>query len=152
MNFIKRYWFYGILFFIVCCFLLLFVLLIISPKQDAKNRGFISCTQDMVNDLVACDRAFWCSVKAIGGNTYCDIKIIVSGFDMWFDGKQKYPWSNYIFEPEINNESFFDEEARIEYLKNNPNVRAEMLRLDKLRKDLENEENNQTISEEMLPK
>jgi hypothetical protein len=69
MDFIKRYWFGGILTIIVCCFLLLFVLLIISPKQDAKNRGFVKCTQDMISSLSYCDRKIWCSIKAISSNT-----------------------------------------------------------------------------------
>ncbi|MBE6467500.1 MAG: hypothetical protein E7004_02795 [Alphaproteobacteria bacterium] len=152
MNFIKRYWFGGLLASVMGCFLLLFVLLVISPKQDAKKRGFIQCTQEMIDNLISCERKIWCSTKAIANNTYCDVKIIIQGFDLWLDNKQPKPWSNYIFEPEIEKNSFFDEEERAEYLKKYPDVKDEMIRLDKLRKDLENEENEQNISEEMLPK
>lgn len=152
MNFIKRYWFAGLLVAIVCCFFVLFLLLIISPKQDEKGRGFIKCTEQMIDDLYDCNRKVWCSIKAITNNTICDFKVIGEGVELWLDNKQPAPWSNYIFEPEISENNFFDEEARKEYLKNNPNIKTEMMRLDKLRKDLENEENNQTITEEMLPK
>ena len=152
MNFIKKYWFGSLISLIICCFLILFLLLIISPKQDAKNRGFIKCTQQMIEDIYDCNRKIWCSIKAIGNNTLCDIGIVVEGITLWIDDKQSYPWSNYIFEPEITENSFFDEEARQEYLKNNPNVKNEMMRLDKLRKDLEYDENNQKITKEMLPK
>lgn len=151
MDFIKRYWFGGILTIIVCCFLLLFVLLIISPKQDAKNRGFVKCTQDMISSLSDCDRKIWCSIKAISSNTWCDVKVIAEGFKLWIDDKQARPWSNYLFEPEPNEDSFYDKEAIEEYLKNNPDVKSEMMRLDKLRKGLENEENKQTVDKEMLP-
>ena len=152
MNFIKKYWFGSLISLIICCFLILFLLLIISPKQDAKSRGFIKCTQQMIEDIYDCNRKIWCSIKAIGNNTLCDIGIVVEGITLWIDDKQSYPWSNYIFEPEITENSFFDEEARQEYLKNNPNVKNEMMRLDKLRKDLEYDENNQKITKEMLPK
>lgn len=152
MNFIKKYWFGSLISLIICCFLILFLLLIISPKQDAKSRGFIKCTQQMIEDIYDCNRKIWCSIKAIGNNTLCDIGIVVEGITLWIDDKQSYPWSNYIFEPEITENSFFDEEARQEYLKNNPDVKNEMMRLDKLRKDLEYDENNQKITKEMLPK
>ncbi|MBR1949203.1 MAG: hypothetical protein IKA30_05370 [Alphaproteobacteria bacterium] len=152
MNFIKRYWFGGLLAFIVCCFCLLFVLLIISPKQDAKNRGFVKCTQQMIDDVGNCNKAFLCSVKAIGNNTLCDVKVVTEGFKLWLDNQQPYPWSNYIFEPEIEKNPFYDDEGRDEYLKNNPNIKKEMIKLEKLRKELENEENKQNFDEEMLPK
>ena len=152
MNFFKRYWFAGLIAFIVCCFLLLFILLILSPKDDAKKRGFVKCTHEMIDNLSECDKAFYCSIKSIIDNTWCNVKVVAEGVDLWLDDKQEYPWSNYIFEPEIEKNSFFDEEARAEYLKNNPDVKQEMMRLDALRKDLENEENNQEIDEEMLPK
>lgn len=151
MNFIKRYWFGGILALIVCCFLLLFVLLIISPKQDARGRGFVKCTQTLISSLSECDRKIFCSIKAISQNTLCDIAVVVDGFQLWIDNKQAKPWSNYLFEPDVIEDSFFDKEAIEDYLKNNPNVKDEMIRLNKLRKELEDEEYSQTINKEMLP-
>jgi hypothetical protein len=137
MNFIKRYWFAGLLAFIVGCFLLLFVLLILSPKVDAKGRGFVKCTYEMIDNLTDCDKAFWCSVGSVMKNTWCNVNVVAEGVGLWLDDKQAYPWSNYIFEPEIAEDSFIDEDVRAEYLKNNPDVKQEMMRLDKLRKELE---------------
>ena len=105
----------------------------------------------MIDNLYDCNRKVWCSIKAINNNTLCDLKVIGEGFKLWLDNKQPTPWSNYIFEPEISENTFFDKEAREEYLKNNPDVKMEMMRLDKLRKGLENEENKQTVDKEMLP-
>lgn len=152
MNFIKRYWFGGVLTTLICCFVILFVLLVISPKQDAKNRGFVKCTQLMITSLSDCNRSIWCSVKTISENTWCNVKVVAEGVKLWLDNKQPTPWANYLFEPQIIENSFFDEEAIEEYLKNNPDVKKEMMRLDELRKGLENEENNQEFKEEMLPK
>ena len=152
MYFIKRYWFGGLLITIIGCFLILFLLLVISPKQDDKNRGFIKCTQQMVDSLYDCERQVWCSIKAISNNTFCDFMVIREGFKLWLNDKQPTPWSNYIFVPELNDNSFFDEEIQKKYLEKNPDTQAEMMRLNKLRKDLEDEENNQTITQEMLPK
>lgn len=105
----------------------------------------------MIEDLETCNRKLWCSITAIFNNTVCDVDVVISGVELWIDKKQPSPWSNYIFEPEIGENSFFDEKERAEYLKNNPNTKNEMGRLDKLRKDLENEENKQEFKEEMLP-
>ena len=151
MNFIRRYWFGSLMFFIIGCFLLLFVLLIISPKQDAKGRGFIKCTQEMVDNLSTCNKKFYCSIMAVIKNTTCDVDVVIEGISLWIDKKQPTPWSNYIFEPQTDASSFFDEEERAEYLKANPDVNNEMKRLDMLRKDLENEENEQSLDKEMLP-
>ncbi len=152
MSFIKRYWFGGLIAFIVCFFMLLFILLVMSPKDDADKRGFVKCTHEMIDNLSDCNKGFYCTVKAIMNNTWCNVKVIAEGVDLWIDNKQKYPWSNYIYEPIIVDNSFFDEEARTEYLKKYPDVKRDMMRLNKLRKDLENEENNQEYSEEMLQK
>ena len=105
----------------------------------------------MIDNLSNCNQKIWCSIKVISYNTLCDFRVIGEGFTLWLNNKQPTPWSNYIFEPKINESSFFDEAAREEYLKNNPDVKAEMIRLNELRKGLENAENNQTITKEMLP-
>jgi hypothetical protein len=106
----------------------------------------------MVDNMYDCNREIWCSIKAISNNTFCDFKVILDGFNLWLNDKQDTPWSNYIFEPELPDSSFFDKEDLEEYLKNNPDIKAEMKRLDKLRKDLEDEENNQTITPKMFSK
>ena len=134
-------------------FLLVLILVIIAPKQDAKQRGFVKCTQNMVSQLIDCDKAVLCSIKAIVRNSLCDIKVINTGISKWLKGEQERPWSNYIFEPEVEKFApFVDEEERDEYLQKYPDVEKEMQRLNKLREELENDENAQSFDEEMLPK
>ena len=153
MSFIKRYWFAATIGLLVSLCFLLLVLLLISPKQDSKERGFVRCTQNMIENLIDCDKKIGCSLGAIAVNTLCDIKVVGKGVVDWIDGKQPRPWSNYIFEPETENfESFIDEEERAEYLQKYPNVEQEMQRLNKLREELENEENKQSFDKKMLPK
>lgn len=143
MAFIKNYWFGTLLGLAVSAFMLMLMLILIAPKQDVQNRGFVYCTQNLIDDLADCNRALWCSSKAVSKNTWCDIKIIADGFLLWMDNKQPKPWSNYIFKPELPQNSFVDEEARAEYLKQYPDVKQEMESLHKLRKELENEQNLQ---------
>lgn len=149
MSFIKNYWFGIILGLMMFVFMLILILILIAPKQDAKNRGFVFCTQNLMDNLADCDRALWCSSKAVLRNTLCDFKIISTGLSLWAKGKQPRPWSNYIFEPEPVQNPFVDEEARAEYLKQYPNVKLEMENLHKLRKELENEQSLQTDTEKL---
>ena len=91
-------------------------------------------------------------MKAIVNNTICDVDVVIEGVNLWIDDKQPTPWSNYIFVPQAEVSSFFDEQEHTEYLKKNPNVKNEMKRLNALRKDLEDEKDEQEFNEEMLPK
>ena len=153
MSLIKRYWLGEVMGCLTSIFVVVLVIVIIAPKQESKQRGFVKCTQNMVSQLIDCDKAVLCSMKAIVSNTLCDIKVINTGISKWLKGEQERPWSNYIFEPETENfESFIDEEERAEYLQKYPNVEQEMQRLNKLREELENEENKQSFDKKMLPK
>lgn len=149
MSFIKNYWFSILLGLALFVFMLILVLILAAPKQDAKNRGFVFCSQNLMDDLNDCNRALWCSGKAIFKTTFCDLKIIGTGLSLWAKGKQPRPWSNYIFEPEPLKNSFVDEDARIKYLEQYPNVKTEMENLHKLRKELENEQSLQTDIEKL---
>lgn len=149
MSFIKNYWFGTLTAILVTVFVVMLFLILLAPKQDAKERGFIPCTQNMVDDLISCERGIICSGKAILNNTWCDLKVIGKGINLWVKGEQQRPWSNYIFEADIPNPSFVDEEARQQYLKEHPDVFEEMKRLHKLRKELENEQNRQTGQQDL---
>ncbi len=142
MAFIKHHWFGLCIGLFLIVFMLMLVLILLAPKQDAKSRGFIPCTEVMVDTLLTCDREVWCASRAVLQNSWCDIKVIGRGIKLWGQGKQPYPWSNYIFTPELPLTSFVDEEARQQYLKEYPNTKQEMERLHILRKELENEETN----------
>lgn len=141
MGFFKHHWFNIILGCLIAVFVIMLFLIIISPKQDAKGRGFVACTQDLLDDLIFCERRIGCSMKAIAANTWCDVKVITKGAKDWAKGMQQYPWSNYIYEPEKPENQFVDEDARREYLKQYPDTKKEMELKDLLRKELENEQN-----------
>jgi len=103
MNFIKNHWFGIIISFIIFVFFLLFVLVLLSPRQDQQRRGFIPCTEVFVEELLQCEKnKVWCLIKSSVSNSWCDIKVIGNGFSMWAEGKQKFPWSNYIFTPDLS--------------------------------------------------
>ena len=138
MSLIKRYWFGVVMGCLTSIFVVVLVLVIIAPKQDSKQRGFVKCTQNMVSQLIDCDKAVLCSMKAIVSNTLCDIKVINTGISKWLKGEQERPWSNYIFEPELPLASYFDKEEIDEYMKEYPDTKEQIKKLDKLRKDLEN--------------
>ena len=147
MNFIKHYWFGSFIGLLLFCFVCVVVLILLAPKQDIQRRGFIPCTEKMIERLFDCDKKIWCSAKVIVRNSGCVFRVIGDGFSDWLKGKQPMPWSNYIFEPELFPEGFVDEEARQEYLSKYPDTKKEMERLHRLRKDIENENNKQLEAE-----
>ncbi len=145
----KRDWFYVVAGLVAVFFVLLFLLLLIAPKQDARNRGFAACSQQLLQRLEQCEHRLWCSGRVIVATSRCDIAVVWQGFFDWIDGKQPYPWSNYIYEPEIV--SLVDEDARREYLKQYPDTKQEMEKLHILRKELENEQNTQQNIQDLWP-
>ena len=143
MNLVRRYWFGSFISLLLLCFIGVFVLVLLAPKQDVEKRGFIPCTENMVDGLFGCNKGIWCSIKIIVNNNVCVLGVIGNGFANWMKNKQTTPWSNYIFEPKLYPSGFVDEEARKEYLKEYPDTIAEMKRLHRLRKDIEDENNKQ---------
>lgn len=100
--------------FIYVCFLIFVTLfavymmtvLIISPKNDLKNRGFITCTKQLVLNLGECESGqLVCVFKVFYNDTVCNSKVIADGFAKWIKGEQSAPWSNYIFEPQWQEQS-----------------------------------------------
>lgn len=141
MNFIKTHWFGLLTGAVIFVFFVMFILILLSPRQDLQRRGFIPCTETMADALLECsDHKISCLVKAVVKNSACDLRVIGRGMKDWASGKQPAPWSNYIFIPELPPQDSFDEEARAEYLKKNPNTKQEMLELKKLNEELENEQ------------
>lgn len=149
MIWIKKYWFHVVAGLSAGIFGLLFVLILAAPKQDAQNRGFVACSQQLLQRLGQCDHRLWCSSKAVAANSRCDIAVIWHGICSWIDGKQPYPWSNYLYEPELS--GWVDEEARQEYLKQYPDTKQEMEKLHQLRKELEDEQNARQNTQDLWP-
>lgn len=154
MSFIKNHWFGLLGGIVIFVFMSVFVLVLLSPRQDAQNRGFIPCTRRLAEKLLDCpeDRKIRCLFGAITRNTWCDMKVIGRGFSGWLSGKQPAPWSNYIFIPESVRDETFDKDAEAEYLKNNPSPAAEMQKLQKLNEELENEIIREEIDENEKPR
>lgn len=144
MSFIKYHWFGLLTGLIIFFFMVLFILVLLSPRADEQKRGFIPCTENMAEQILACEHnKIACLLKAVVGNSWCDAKVVGRGIKKWVLGEQKTPWSNYIFIPELPADRFFDQEARAEYLKQHPDPKAEMQRLHKLHKELENAEESE---------
>ena len=142
MNFIKTHWFGLVTGIIIFFFFILFILVLLSPRQDNLRRGFIPCTEIMAENLLSCEEnKFFCLIKSVVKNSWCDIKVVGKGIKLWAKGEQPAPWSNYIFTPELSSDAEYDEEAKTEYHKNNSDVKQEMQKLKKLNEELENEQN-----------
>ena len=142
MNFIKTHWFGLITGIIIFFFFILFILVLLSPRQDNLRRGFIPCTETMAENLLSCEEnKFICLIKSVVKNSWCDIKVVGKGIKLWLKGEQTAPWSNYIFVPELTSEEEYARNAKIEYHKNNSDVKQEMQELKKLNEELENEQN-----------
>lgn len=142
MSLIRRHWFGLLTGFMIFVFFVLFILVLLSPRQDVQKRGFIPCTEAMAENILECEgNRFICLFSGVIGNSWCDMKVVGRGFKDWIKGKQSMPWSNYIFIPELPVDEAFDDDARAEYLKTSPDIKAEMQQLQKLSEELENEEN-----------
>lgn len=104
LAFLKCYWFSMLISFILLVSFLLFLLILLSPRYDTQKRGFIPCTEELAQNLLSCpqESKYSCGIKHILTNSWCDIKVIGQGWQNWWQGKQKTPWSNYIFKPEMN--------------------------------------------------
>ncbi len=148
MGFLKEHWFgiiIGCWFFVLSLFV---AVILIAPHQDAKNRGFVYCNQNFVEQISECNNANLCVVKAILYNTGCDITIIKQSFIDWLHHKHPYPWSGYIFDPEplTDRSTYFDKDEIEEYLQEYPDTVQEMEKLKQLRKDLENAQNEESTN------
>ena len=153
MRFIRQHWFGIITGTVIFCFLVMFILVLISPRQDVRKRGFIPCTEAMAEQMLSCsENKLGCMFKAVLKNSWCDLNVIGRGFVLWAKGDQDWPWSNYIFIPELPQDEFFDKEAQAEYFKNNPGTVAEMQQLKELNEQLENDNEQIRVTPEDQPR
>ncbi|MBR3501597.1 MAG: hypothetical protein IKO06_01690 [Alphaproteobacteria bacterium] len=103
---IFKYFYVSFLTTFVCYIAYFTAVLLISPKNDLHNRGFIKCTKELVIGLGECESG---QISCVFGSFYSDAKcnsdVIFAGFANWVKGKQPTPWANYIFEPAWQDES-----------------------------------------------
>ena len=138
---LKKHWFTILVLTFVLLFATFFTVIAISPKQDLQRRGFIPCTEVLAEKLYECKKDKWCGIQVILNNTYCDIKVVSKGLNLWVRGDQPTPWSNYIFEPEL----YLDEEVK-EFYEQNPNIEEDMQELIELNKNLNSHPFDQGLS------
>lgn len=141
LKFIKYHWFglFISIFFMV--FMIEFFLVVFAPHQDLHNRGFVPCTITMAEQIETCGKGKFCILKAVSDNYICDGKVIVSGFSDWIKGKQQRPWSNYMFDPVIDDKE--DDEALLEYYQSNPDISDEMASLIRQNEELESKKDEE---------
>jgi len=97
-----RYLYYAFLTLFVGGVIYLTTMLFLAPRQDVYDRGFIVCTRELVNNLSGCERGkIGCPLKFLWRDMKCNVGIIYTGAADWLKGKQKTPWANYLFEPQL---------------------------------------------------
>lgn len=148
-SFLKEHWFGLLMSFVILFGFLFFLLILLSPRYDAQKRGFIPCTESLAQNLLSCpqESKYSCGIKYIFINSWCDMKVIGKGFSDWLDGKQKAPWSNYIFEPELNTPIDETDEFYADYKARGISPQLEMQKLIEMHHNLENK-NQQIIKEQ----
>jgi hypothetical protein len=109
-------WFAPAVGFTIIIFAMIFLVVFLSPREDELNRGFIPCTNKLAEDMSECDNTL-CIFKAVVNDNICNFKVIGEGFSLWFKKEQPYPWSNYIFTPQIDEEQLKAKQEMQELLK-----------------------------------
>ena len=139
MAFIKKNWFGIFVTFLVLIGMVVSILVFISPKQDAKRRGFIPCTENFVISFNSCDKdsQYTCLLKEILKNSWCDAKVIGEGMSLWVKGEQSAPWSNYIFKPVLTPQPSSEEIDENFYDEPDEDMIFDMQKLKKLNEELE---------------
>ena len=148
-NFIKKYWFVIIISLFIFLYLTVFFSVMFSPKEDKFDRGFIKCTKETATSIISNkNKSSFKLAGIIIENTYCDIKVMAKGLSDWFKGKQKYPWSNYLFEPVIEEPEKNSDEELLNFYEENPDLEKEMEVLNAKRQELEERMLEQELEEE----
>lgn len=145
MKVLKQYWFNLLIALIIILGMGVTILVALSPKEDRLNRGFIPCTQELADNISACQGQIGCAARAVVQNSLCDAKIIGQGVKLWIRGEQAAPWSNYIFAPDTSDTQLELPENEELFYNENPNFRQDFEQVKKEHQKLE--ENNQHGSE-----
>ncbi|MBO5038253.1 MAG: hypothetical protein J6C85_02185 [Alphaproteobacteria bacterium] len=108
----REHWF-GIILSVMVLMCACFALVVgIAPHTDIKMRGFTPCTYTMAAELGQSGEK---EVKAVdvmcivGRGFFCYGEVMKEGMVLFLNGKQKTPWANYLFEPEILKDDFAGE-------------------------------------------
>ena len=107
----REHWFgliLSVMVLVCACFVLVDA---IAPHGDAKMRGFTPCTYTMATELGQTGEAVKVIevMKIVGRGFFCYGKVMKEGMSLFWHGKQKTPWANYLFEPEVVKDDFAGE-------------------------------------------
>ena len=106
-KWVKDYWFIFVCGLFVLVFFLFSVVVALAPHVDMKQRGFTPCTYQMLNDFNKEEKlSFTQTVSVINKGYICYAGVVWQGMKMFFKGEQKTPWTNYLFEPELESIPF----------------------------------------------
>ncbi len=104
-----RVLFYLLLGLLVAYFIYFAIAISLSIKEDLQGRGFVKCTDILMMELDICTenategdsfiKKSNCYISSVFNNSYCDTKVIFTGYQKWFKGEISKPWDEYIFEP-----------------------------------------------------
>ena len=98
-KFFKLLYHYGLGIFVFFVMYMVTVMFL-SPRQDALKRGFIPCTEQLVNDITECTPGkIACPLKHLWSDMKCNTAVILDGFGAWVKGEQSSPWESYLFTP-----------------------------------------------------
>ena len=145
-RFLKKHWFWIIVDSVLLLYFIFLGLIFFAPRIDKLNRGFIPCTQNLVEEVYHCQKkGVWCTLRATLKNNVCDFNVVKTGFVLWLNGQQKTPFTNYYFEPILEDEpDVKDEELKVLY-QQHLDLFKDMEELNKNRIELEKKiRNNKT--------
>ena len=142
MCFIRRHCFNLLISLFILGSMGITLIIAFAPKEDKLKRGFIACTNQLADKVTGCQGDFWCAGKAVFANTACDIHVIAKGVQLWLEGKQPKPWSNYFFTPDLSHlQNILNENAELFY-QENPSYRQDFEDLKKQYELLEEQTEN----------
>lgn len=111
VNKLKEYWFGILMFSIVIVCIVFTIIVALSPHSDSKMRGFSPCTLEFASKLSteSAKNKLWGVFGAVVDVNLCYAGIMRQGMELWIEGKQDRPWSNYIFEKEKEIDNFYED-------------------------------------------
>ena len=113
MKYLKNHWFGILISVFMAYFLTVIILVVISPKEDAKNRGFIPCSDTQMQNIKNCKKnRITCIICSSLQGNLCYMKVVNKGMVDFLLGRQTFPWSNYLFSPEPEPAEYQDEEVQ----------------------------------------
>ena len=147
---LKKHWFLIVCSLIFGLYFAFLGLVFFAPHQDARSRGFVKCTTQMMQQLPLCQKSkIWCTFKIVIKNNYCDFKVVKEGFVLWLDGYEPKPWSYYYFTPTSHEPPVLENGALKEYYQTHQNIVQEMEDLNQ--KAIELEKQQEKLKHDSVP-